>query len=248
MSHREEDMKKDKDNTDDLSSTFLERIRKVTNVLRGFNGEDQLFPFAFEKEEKRKAEEKAREEFLKNQTIGWTMGSKGVHLGATILKDDKGKSLGEFDLYAAPEDISDACRNVLMMRFNEVVKYVAGIDNYYGYAGFNHMGKDPEGWTPDTELYNALRSGEYNGEWFIPTRDILEEHLYKKKDMGSLKGSFMEAIDTNGSVDKGGYWGCTRHPGQIEYVSKHSMEDGIVRWGLRDYGKMPTRLVRAEPR
>lgn len=82
---------------------------------------------------------------------------KGVYLGAREIKDRDGERVGEYDLYAAPEDLKKGGlieKKPLLMTFNQAVQRVAELQDYHGYGGFNH---NVSGRTPDEALYDALR-------------------------------------------------------------------------------------------
>jgi len=213
-------------------------------------------------EKKRIAEEEARrkaeEEALKNPQIGQMIEGKGVFLGVWTPKDREGKSLNKtFNLFAAPEDLTDSLTNAggkkELRTFKKTVAHVAGLKGWHGHDGFNH---NVRGKSEDEALYDALRDGSYNGGWFIPTKDIVHgkdldgnqvqaDNLYAHKNKGKLQGTFTTA---SGSVFDRWYWSCTQRREDASDVFDVDFADGDGVWDLKDYLSLSGRVVRAELR
>jgi len=169
--------------------------------------------------------------------IGQMVEGKGIFTGTWTPADRAGHSLNQtFNLYAAPEDIG------VLKTFNEAIKHVAEIRGLLGHDGFNH---DVRGKTGDEALYDALRSGTYNGEWFIAPKNALNANLYANKDEGDLKGTFK--TKDNGS-DRDFFYCSSTECGDRDSsgVWGQSFSHGGTGWNYTGRGKMSTRLVRAE--
>lgn len=182
--------------------------------------------------------------------IGQLIEGKGIYVGIWEPKDRKGNSLGKvFNLFAAPEDVQDSHGQNLLLTFDKAVKHVADLQGYYGYGGFNH---DARGLTPDEALYEAIRKGDYDGEWFIPPKDALNDNLCKNKDTFKPENAFV--TKSNGSDYAHWLWSCTEDTYKSSSVWDQDFTDGGVDFSLKidcsskDGVKLSTRLVRAELR
>jgi len=183
--------------------------------------------------------------------IGQLVEGKGVYVGIWAPEDRDGTSLGEiFDLYAAPEDVQNNKGKRLLLTFNEAVDHVAALQDYYGHDGFNH---DGSGLTEDEVLYEALKTGSYKGEWFIPPKDALKNNLYENHHIGALKGTLMPSKSRTINILIRNYlscwyWSCTGHGSSSVWIQ--SFTSGDVSRDPKDtyLATQSTRLVRAEPR
>jgi hypothetical protein len=185
--------------------------------------------------DKEVARKRAEAEAPKAPHIGQTIAGKGVFAGVWEPKDRDGKSLGKrFNVFATPQDLTDSSGKKILMQFKEAVERMTALSNWHDHDGVNFAN--------DTAVYTALKNGSYNGEWFIPTRDLLSDNLYSNKDQGDLKGSFA----TNGSGLAVWYWSCTEprdHP-SIAWNVRFSDGDGV--WGYKDGTRLSCRPCRVE--
>lgn len=151
-----------------------------------------------------------------------------IFIGVWTPKNYKGKTIGKsFNLFAQPKDI-------LVGKFVRLMARVGAMPN-----GFNHK---VAGKAPDVALYDALRTGTYMGEYFIPTKDILDM-LCRDKDVGKLSGTFaMER--RSGFADW--YWSCTPDRGRNTHMWSRKFSNGDIDWSDEDGCSLSGRLVRAE--
>src|SRR5690606_20908320 len=68
-------------------------------------------------------------------------------------------------------------------------------------------------------VYDAIKSGAYDGEWFMPTAYILDKKLCDSKDRGDLAGTFAALSDDF-------YWSCTEAPDNPHYVCVQLLSSG----------------------
>lgn len=184
---------------------------------------------------------------------------EGVFIGRWRPKDRNGNSLGKiFNIFAAPQDLTDTSGRKLILKFDDAVKGVAELKNWHGHDGGNFAN--------DTAVYNAIKEGGYKGEWFIPTRDLLsgcnllmghdldrddlkKDSLYKHRDRGVLKGTFSaEAPDDLDYPDM--YWSCTEHcesQFNVWTVRFSSGYEGVYSKGGVRLSCRPVRLVEFRP-
>lgn len=168
--------------------------------------------------------------------IGDECDDGSYYVGSRELTDAAGKSLGDFDLFAAQTDLTDGEGNRLLMTFNDAVNHVAGLRDLHGHDGGRFEN--------EAALYQAIGDGTCQGEWFIPPRDVLLENLYPNKDAGGLSGTFAEY----GSVLAHWYWSCTQHRALAWRVYDVDFTDGFGAWDRKDSYSLSGRVVRAEPR
>ena len=154
---------------------------------------------------------------------------QGIFLGRYAPKDREGNSLGKiFNVFAAPEDLTDATGNKGIFKYVDAVKRIASLKNWHGHDGTNYA--------TDKELYMALKNGSYNGGWIIPTRDLLSgkdvdgnttqpDNLYAHKDKRDLSGTFTTAA-ASGSDYPDWYWSSTEHRDDPSDVHSVRFSDG----------------------
>jgi hypothetical protein len=172
--------------------------------------------------------------------IGELVPGKGIYAGIWEPKDRNGRSLGKiFDLYAAPKDIEGSKGKKILLTFNKAVRHVAGLRNWNGHDGSRLESDDA--------IYEAVRAGRYADleKWFIPTKDILTENVYKNKDTGAFKGTFTTA---SGSDLANWYWSSSELRENPSFVYDFRLSDGNVHWGHKDNGSLSCRPLRAELR
>jgi hypothetical protein len=177
---------------------------------------------------------------------------QGVFLGQYAPKDRDGNSLGKiFNVFAAPQDLTDASGKKETFKYVNAVKRIAELKNWNGFDGTHYA--------TDKELYDALKNGSYNGGWIIPTRDLLSgkdvngnatqlDNLYAHKDKGALAGTFCMAA-SSGSVFPVCYWSSTEHRDYSSVVHIVRFSDGGEFWFRKDIGRLscrPVRLVTAQ--
>jgi len=173
---------------------------------------------------------------LSKLEIGQVVEGKGVYVGKHEITS-KGGLKKIFDLYAAPEDLTDANDKKLVATYNDSVRTLNEKKFWHGYNG--------ECFENHKELEEALASDTYQGGWFIPAREIVKTHLYQNKDTGDLKGTF---TDKSGSGNAHWYWSCTEHREAASYVSGLDFTDGDDDWVHKGAHELSTRPVRAELR
>ncbi len=157
-----------------------------------------------------------REKYLKaaieqRPEIGQKIKGEGIFLGQYRPKDRKGRSLGKtFNVFAMPKDLSYKNGRKALLDFNKTVQFISELKNRYGHNGGNYVS--------DTQLYQALEDGSYQGEWVIPTRELLHgvdmngqnaqlDNLLSYQNEGSFAGSF--TVKDYGPHIPCMYWSCS---------------------------------------
>jgi len=194
------------------------------------------------------AEQKAAEaRAIANAEIGDLIPRQGVFLGEYAPKDRDGNSLGKiFNVFAAPQDLTDASGKKEVFKYVDAVNRVAELKDWNGFNGTNYA--------TDKELYQALKNGSYDGGWIIPTRDILRgndvdgqattpDNLYIHKEKGALAGTFCTAA-SSGSDFPGWYWSSTENRDTSSGVHNVRFSDGNEDWFLKDLIRLSCRPVR----
>jgi len=183
--------------------------------------------------------------------IGQMVEGKGIYIGTQKFKNKDGlKQI--FDLYAAPKDLKwDSVNGHHMAaKYNRSVQELNQRKKLFGHDG--------ECFQTEKELKKAIANGTYNGGWFIPTLNILEENIYPNIEKGDLEDTFWLKSskntsyfnrNTNFTPDK--YWSCTQ---AFAFIQPH-MYNVRLSNGQRDCGgfdeksqQISIRPVRAEPR
>jgi hypothetical protein len=194
--------------------------------------------------------QKFEQEALKNPTVGQTIPGKGIYLGVWQPKDRDGTSLGKaFNVYAAPEDLTDKSGKRTLLTFKKTAKRITALRNWHGHDGGNYEN--------DTALYTALANGSYKGEWFIPTRDLLlgsdidgnkvqSDNLYASKDKRDFKGTFIiTGTGSHGNYPEY-YWSLAEHRDFSYFVWCARLADGGGGWSNKDLSRQSCRPVRVE--
>jgi hypothetical protein len=157
----------------------------------------------------------------------------GIYFGTHEITA-KGGLKKVFDLYAAPEDLTDENDKKLVTNYNAAAKTLNLRENWHGYDGKcfkNHK-----------KMEKAFAKGTYQGEWFIGTKETMEM-LYQNKDKGVLKGTF---TDRDVFPNLHWYWSCTDESSKVHTVS---FTNGSIDLASKDSGlTLSTRPVRAELR
>lgn len=179
-----------------------------------------------------------------------TLSDDGIFMGQYTHKG-KGKSLGKvFNVYAAPQDLTDECGNKAVLKYVDAVKRMAELRDWHGFDGTDYAN--------DEAFYDALNKGSYKGGWIIPMTLFMSDsyfagYLYKHRNTGAFKGTFTMRW-TKEDADNGrfpyNYWSSTELYGDRSYV-------GIVNfwyveqiWAPKDYHHYscrPVRLVEVSP-
>lgn len=161
-----------------------------------------------------------------------------IYAGTWEPENGDGTTLGVFNLFAAPQDLTDDQGNRLLLTFNDAVAHIAGLKDWHGHDGGRFEN--------DAALYAAIGDGSYGGEWFIPPQDVLLGNLYPNRNAGALSGTF--ATEFDGFDFARWYWSCTEHRDFPSFVWLVRFSDGDVDWFSKDYEALSSRPVRAEPR
>lgn len=182
---------------------------------------------------------------------GQLVEGKGIYVGIWEPTDNLNKTLGKvFDLYAAPEDISNNSGNNLLMTFNDAVRHVAGQRNWHGHDGNNFAN--------EKAVTQAVRTNpDLLAKWFIPTKEILHgknaqgtkvqpNNLYDHRTKMPRGAEFV--TNASGSGFARWYWSLTERPDDSSFVYIVSFTDGDDGWDAMDYYKLSVRPVRAELR
>jgi hypothetical protein len=209
----------------------------------------QAFPVAGDEAAREEARRKAIEEEMKNLEIGKAIPGQGVYLGKYTPKDRDGNSLSQtFNVFAAPEDLRDGNKRSLLT-YNDTQALLARTKGFHGHDGATFKN--------DSDLYAALRSGSYNGEWFIPTRDILHgkdvdgnettpDNILAHWKKGALSGTFCETAG-GGDVYPLYYWSSSEPRGNADHVYFVRLSDGFEGWDRKDDCRLSCRPVRMVP-
>jgi hypothetical protein len=167
--------------------------------------------------ESRQAEEEARAVLNSadpSALIGQTIGNEGIFIGRY---SPRGLS-HTFNVFAAPQNLTDETVAETLFRYVDAVKRVAQLKNWCGHDGAHYK--------TDKEFLTALQNGSYNNGWVIPPRDLLEggerefdskggltkphpDNIYAHVDKGDLKAIVRKA---GRDSDSNWYWSSTADP------------------------------------
>lgn len=198
------------------------------------------------------------EESQRNPQIGQMIRGRGIFFGTWEPKDRQGKSLGKiFNLFAAPEDLTDDSGNKEVYTYIDAVKRIGALKNWHGHDGTNYA--------TDKELYTALKDGSYDGGWILPPGELLAgmeadrssgvrkgivvqpDNLFELQNKGALKGTFKTT--SSGGLDFSDcYNSCTENGADPSYVWMVHFSDGYEDWLPKDNCRLSCRPVRLEPR
>lgn len=170
--------------------------------------------------------------------VGDYVAGKGVFLGVWQPKQPGGffrkeKILGTFNLYAAPYDLGingkgNGAR--LLLSFNDVSCNPVQRKRLCGHSLALYF--------KEAGLYSHIKHNYYRGQWFIPTKEILQGFMHPNFN----KISGLERLGLGRY-----YWSSTPHEGASDFFYAINLMDGMQSWGDRSKHKFAVRLVRAEP-
>lgn len=193
--------------------------------------------------------------------IGQMIEGRGIFFGTWEPKDRDGNSLGKiFNVFAAPQDLTDDSGNKEIYKYVDVVKCMATLKNWHGHDGTHYEN--------DKELHKALKDGSYNGGWIIPTRELLAgteadgpvgirrgkivqaDNLLDHQNKCALKGTFNAAASRDGYYGSHSvYWSCTEYrDNPSHYVWSADFMDGEEDWNRKNNFWRGCRPVRLELR
>ncbi len=189
---------------------------------------------------------------LRHAKPGDLIRNQGIFLGRWNPRDELERSLGlEFNVFAAPEDLTDIAGRHVCLTYAETVLRVGNLKNWHGFDGRGYIG--------DIALYRALKTGTYKGEWVIPTADLLdgndqfsgekiqEDNLYRHKATGAFKGSYNQTRSRKSEKEYARwYWSCSEGE-DPDYVFSVEFMEGkkeVADFCLKEKDKHSCRLVR----
>lgn len=172
--------------------------------------------------------------------VGQTIEDKGVFVGTW-----KPKGLSKvFNVFAAPEDLTDEKDNKAVLTFNETVARIDALEDWNGHDG-SKIASEPD-------LIKALRKDDYDGGWVVPPLPLMIDDkkpgpLLVAQDIGDLEDTF-EAVA--GQPTSQWYWSCTTQAKDTESVHyvKFNAEPGeeMLDYTGKNLVKLATRPVRFE--
>jgi hypothetical protein len=169
--------------------------------------------------------------------IGTLVEGKGIYAGRWEPTDEHGISLKKvFDVYAAPEDLTDKRGQRIQTKFSKATKAVAKLKNFYG--------RDGAGLKDDKAILQAVRetNTEKLGKWWIPTEEILR-NIWQHKDVGLFKDLCREGYTT-------AYWSSSVNPKENSVNDfEFGQDDDFMAENMMTNNKNDpnlTRAVRAE--
>tara|TARA_R110002124_G_scaffold64985_2_gene177676 strand:- start:488754 stop:489290 length:537 start_codon:yes stop_codon:yes gene_type:complete len=169
-------------------------------------------------------ESKATASSLVNQE-GCMVESKGIYICEYEIKELKQK----YNLYAAPKDVCPS--RGLGFPYTHIKRFKDNVVENNNLLGYSSASYDDR-----KSLFDDLKSGDYEGQWFTPTLSMLEQ-VSTRVDKSDLNGSFNKTcgylwldcgaqpfiraglFDINNSkVTKGGYGESRMRPVRLEPI------------------------------
>lgn len=148
-----------------------------------------------------------------------------------------------YNIIAAPENLTDISGKQVLQTYHQAIRRISSLRNWHGYDGC-HFGNQ-------ASLYLALKSrrlpGGYDGEWFIPTQEILMEKLYRHKDLPDIAGIRSFENDNHGSDQFEVYGTSSEQADNSELIWCCRVTDGIGSWREKNDARMSFRPCRAVP-
>lgn len=224
----------------------ISRARGSTDVcIKDSFDTDEAFPITTKE---KRIQASIRERF-NNLQPGDLMEDKTIYLGKyTPLSVDRVPLSKTYNVFAAPKDLPT------LMTYNQTQECVACLKHWCGYNGANYKNAE--------DIYDALKTGHYNGEWIIPPRELLTgfpfdapeqndsnaiiqpDNLLTHKNKGSFKGSFITTQPDTKSVYPDFYRSSTEHVQNKNYTWYSSFVDNHEHYTNKEFNLMSCRLVR----
>jgi hypothetical protein len=154
--------------------------------------------------------------------IGELIRDQGVFVGRYIQNDKAAGLLRAFNIFAAPQDLTDDAGQEQTYTYKEAVARVAGLQSWKGHDGTHYKNAK--------KFYKALKDGSYKGGWIVPPGEIIVRVLHAK-DAGALNDTFMKAAANHDSFPP-------RYPWNY-LTSSVREEDGVIstlNFRSRSYG------------
>lgn len=139
---------------------------------------------------------------LERYDLGRLIEGRGIYVGTWQPKDKQGNTLGKtFNIFAMPEDLPNTMKPLdsTTMRYKTATELVSWERGKHGDFGGRYVN--------DEVLYEALKNGDYKGEWIVPPRELLTgrdgagnivapDNIFAHKDKGAFRGSFNTGAST----------------------------------------------------
>lgn len=165
--------------------------------------------------------------------FGEMVRGKGIYVG--LWKPAAGKV---FDAYTSPEDITDAKGQKILLAFNLAAYHVGQLRGWHDHDGYR-FDREQDVMLAVQDNPAALR------QWFIPTLDMVKNHLYENKDKGNLRDTFAAESSSDGAHT---YLSCTEHAEIAHHVRTVDLTDGHVSQCDKFDRSLSVRPFRAELR
>ena len=142
--------------------------------------------------------------------IGELVAGEGIYLGEWQPRDRDGKSLKKtFNLFASSKTLG------IGAGYYRTLEKIALLKNYYGHNGI--------AFANDERLILSLKNEKYNGQWFLPTADILHDVIYSEHKKSAANSKFKVILH------KSWYWTCNENLGSDkEHSHAVSLFSGAV--------------------
>lgn len=167
-----------------------------------------------------------------------------VDLGKVKLSDRRGELVGTFRVIAAPYNLQTSAEINLTLTFNEAIIHLQKLEAITGHEVASYQN--------DEEFYQALHVGEYNGEWVMPPKSIVEDFLFAAKNSLQEQGRLVTDYDLTESGHPHIYLTSTDpivHNRSMVWTKNFKSGASLLAkkdGGTHKYEKFSVRLVRFE--
>ncbi len=167
--------------------------------------------------------------------IGHLYPNQGIYLGKYQPCNRQERSLCKtFNVFVAPEDLKKFSLKTIfgkksLFTYNEAVSHLNTQKKWHGHYGI--------GYASDDVFYAALEEGSYQGQWVIPTLELLSgkdirnkytqsDNISNKCDIGAFQNTFTPKGSDNsrytGTEYPENYWSCTALLNAIIKITEQS--------------------------
>jgi len=176
--------------------------------------------------------------------IGQLVENEGIYCGQ--YKDRLGRI---FNIFAAPEDLTDKEGHKVILTYDKTVKRMAELENWHGHDGTHYANSE--------KIIAALEDGSYTGGWFIPMRELMDgtdasgnevqpDNIFAHREKERLAHSFTTVAE-HGYNSPEWYWTSTERWFNRVDVYSLRFTDGFMDPVFKAAYQQSTRPVRLVP-
>lgn len=124
--------------------------------------------------------------------IGDTVNDKGVYIGQwTPVYEEGSRIIRTFNLFATPSELKSMSDKHDDFTYNEAIDFISHMQDYHGHDGSSLK--------TEAEIFDAIKNNDLEKleKWFMPTRQIIEDHIADNTTNAKISRIFNDDFNKN---------------------------------------------------